>query len=475
MTAAANKDHGLAGVRGRLALAGIAAVLNLAWAAKGHPVPPKDASEPKNATSLSVSSSGDPTDFWPRWRGPLDTGVAPHANPPVEWSERKNVRWKIEIPGKGHSTPVLWGDRVFVTTAVPEGEALPAKFSGAPGGHDEAPVTHRHEFVAMAVDRRNGKVLWKRTLRKAVPHQGGHVTASLASTSPATDGERLIASFGSWGYYALDLQGNLLWQLDLGQLNTLHGHGEGSSPALSDDTLVINWDHEGDSFIAAFNKKDGRRLWRTPRPHASSWTTPLIVEASGKRQVVVSGSRRVASYDLVSGQQLWECGGLSQENVVSSPVAGFGLVFVGSTYDKPGTLAIRMEGAHGDLSGSEHVVWQRGRGASYVPTPLLFGDALYYLYHFQGILTRVDAKTGEERPGAVRLPDIRDVFASPVGAAGRVYVASREGVTVVLKDANPPEVLARNRLEDNFSASPAVAGRELYLRGERFLYCIAEP
>lgn len=419
--------------------------------------------------------SVDPTHYWAQWRGPLGTGEAPHADPPIRWGEGSNVRWKIEVPGKGHATPIVWGDRVFVTTAVPVGDAFPARYSGAPGGHDEVPITHRVAFVAMAVDRGTGTVLWRRTLHEAVPHQGGHVTASLASGSPVTNGQRLIASFGTWGYYALDFQGSLLWELQLGQLDTLHGHGEGSSPAWYRDTLVINWDQEGESFVAAFNTETGRQLWSTPRPHASSWTTPLVVEVAGKPQVVVSGSRRVTSYDLATGRQLWACEGLSKENVVSSPVAGFGLVFVGSTYDKPGTWAIRMDGARGDITGSDHVVWRRSRGASYVPTPLLYGDALYYLAHFQGILTRVDAKSGDDRPGAFRLMDVHNVFASPVGAAGRVYVTSREGMTIVLKDGNPPELLARNRLEDHFSASPAVAGREFYLRGERFLYCLAEP
>jgi outer membrane protein assembly factor BamB len=412
--------------------------------------------------------------FWPQWRGPLGTGVAPHANPPVEWSESKNVRWKLALPGKGHSTPAIWGERLFVTAAVPIGDALPPKYSDAPGGHDEAPITHRHRFMVSAVNRVDGKILWTQTLREELPHQGGHRTASLASPSPVTDGERLFAPFGSWGLHCLDVNGNVQWQTDLGQLHTLHGHGEGSSPALHGDTLIVNWDHEGESFVVAFDKRTGQQRWKSPRDRASSWTTPIVVEHAGKAQVVVSGSQRVRSYDLANGKLIWECGGLSVENVVSSPVAGHGMVFTGSTYDRPGTLAILLDGAKGDITGTKQVVWRRSRGAPYVPSPLLYGDALYFHYHFQGLLTRVNARTGEDQPGPIRLPDTYDVFASPVAAAGRVYVASREGVTMVLKDGDRPEVIARNRLEDSFSASPALAGRELYLRGERSLYCLVE-
>lgn len=435
-----------------------------------------DADQPRSSPSAETPPAQiSPAHQWPQWRGPLSTGVAPHATPPVEWSEEKNVRWKTALPGKGHSTPVVWGDRVFVTTAVPFGDAFPAKPSGAKGGHDEVPITHRQKFMVLALDRRSGKIVWERTMREEVPHQGGHVTASLASSSPLTDGERIFASFGSWGLYCLDFKGDLVWKKDFGHLDTLHGHGEGSSPALHGDTLLVNWDHEGDSFLAALDKKTGRELWKTPRERASSWSTPIVVEHQGQAQVIVSGSQRVRGYDLSDGKLLWECAGLSVENVVATPVAADGMVFAGSTYDRPGMLAIKLEGAKGDLTGTAHVAWHHRRGAPYVPSPLLSGDALYFLNHFQGgVITRLHARTGEAKPGAFRLPNLRNIFASPVAAAGRVYVTSREGMTVVLKDGDPLEVLAQNRLEDQFSASPALAGSEIFLRGEKYLYCLAE-
>ncbi|MHA3774977.1 outer membrane protein assembly factor BamB family protein [Verrucomicrobiota bacterium sgz303538] len=412
---------------------------------------------------------------WPQWRGPLMTGVAPHSDPPVEWSETKNIRWKVALPGKGHSTPAVWGDRVFVTAAAPVGEASPAHYSGAPGAHDETPITHRQKFMVIALDRRDGKTLWERTVREEVPHQGGHVTASLASSSPITDGERIYAHFGSWGLYCLDLKGEILWQKNFGHLDSLHGHGEGSSPVLHGATLIVNWDHEGDSFVLALDKHSGRELWRTPREPASSWSSPIVVEHDGKAQVIVSGSKWLRAYDLADGKLIWECGGLSAENVVASPVAGHGMVFAGSTYDQPGVFAIRLEGARGDITESENVVWRRRRGAPYVPSPLLYGDALMFLNHFQGgIITRVNARTGADQPGAFRVPGMHNIFASPVAAAGRVYITSREGATAVLKDGDPLELLAQNRLDDQFSASPALVGNSIFLRGEKYLYCLAE-
>ena len=296
-----------------------------------------------------AAAAGEPeteaSRFWPAWRGPLGTGASPHAEPPLRWSQTRNLRWKASLPGGGHSTPVVWGDRVFITAAVPYGEPLPPTYSGLPGGHDERPVTHRHRFVVLALSRTTGRVLWQRVVRHDLPRAGGHYTASLASASAVTDGEHLVASFGSHGIYGLDLEGELLWELDLGPMDPLHGHGEGSSPALTGGTLIVNWDHEGESFLAAFDKRTGALRWKAPREPASSWTTPIVTDAGGRTQVVVSGSGGVRGYDLADGRRIWECPGLSVENVVATPVAGFGLVFAGSSYDRQAVLAIPLQPA----------------------------------------------------------------------------------------------------------------------------------
>jgi outer membrane protein assembly factor BamB len=421
-----------------------------------------------------LAAAADGEENWPQWRGPLATGVAPAGDPPLTWdgADGTNIRWKTSIPGRGHSTPIVWGDRIFLTTAIPFGAALPPRPSTAPGNHDNLPVTHRHRFVALAVDRASGKIVWQKTLHEALPQEQGHRSASLASGSPVTDGEHLIVQFGSFGLYCLDLNGNLIWKADFGPMQSLHGHGEGSSPVLHGNTLVANYDHEGQSFVVALDKRTGRELWKEKRKEVTSWATPIVVEHAGQPQVIVSGTGKIRGYDLASGKVLWECGGLSA-NVVASPVASDGMVFAGSSYDKRALLAIRLDGAAGDITGTDRIAWRRFRGTPYVPSPLLVDGGLYFLTHYQGVLTRVDARTGEEEPGPIRLAGISNIYASPVAAAGRIYIVDLDGTTAVVSAGPIPRLLAVNRLSDSIAASPAIAGKELFLRSEKFLYCIA--
>jgi outer membrane protein assembly factor BamB len=423
--------------------------------------------------SLSLVAQDRAKQNWPQWRGPLGTGAAPAANPPLEWSEIKNVRWRMNLPGMGHSTPIVWQDKIFLTTAIPFGPALKPRFSGAPGAHDNLPVSSRHKFVALAVDRDNGELLWQQVLKEALPHEGGHNTASLASQSPVTDGTLLFASFGSQGIYCLDLEGTLIWKVDLGRMQTKHGHGEGSSPVLSGNTLVVNWDHEGDSFVVALDKSNGRERWRIKRDEVTSWATPITVKHGKQTQLIVSGTSRIRSYDLQTGKSIWECGGLSA-NIVCSPVAGHGMVFAGSSYEKQAMMAIRLEGASGDITGSDLIRWSRFRGTPYVPSSLLYKESLYFLRHYQGILTRIEAVSGEEKQGPFRLGGIRNVYASPVAADNRVYITDLDGTTMVLSHEDQPRILAMNQLNDSFSASAAIVDSEIILRGQRKLYSISE-
>jgi outer membrane protein assembly factor BamB len=317
-------------------------------------------------------------------------------------------------------------------------------------------------------------VVWKKSLREEFPHEGGHETGSLASNSPVTDGEHLYAFLGSHGLYCLGLNGEVKWQKDLGRMNTLHAHGEGSSPVLIGDELVVCWDHEGDSWLHAFDKRTGRQLWKVPRDEKTSWSTPLVVEHEGRRQIVVSATKRVRGYDPATGAQLWECAGLT-DNVVSSPVHWRGMVFAGNSYYQQSMVAIRLAGARGDITGSDRVAWKLNRLTPYVSSPLMYDDTLYFLRHNQNVLSRLEPATGQPRGEPLRLEGIRDfIFASPVGAAGRIYVTGRDGATVVLRHDRENAVLAVNRLEDSFSASAALVDRELYLRGEHFLYCLEE-
>jgi len=422
---------------------------------------------------LAAEPRPDARDTWPQWRGPSGNGVSAHGNPPLDWSEDKNVRWKTALPGKGQSTPVIWGNRVFLTAALPHGPEEHPLGGHDHGAHDNVVSRRRQKLVVLALDRRDGSILWQQTVRDELPHASTHVSGTWASGSAITDGKHVIAFFGSGGLYGLDVQGKLLWRKDLGRMQVKHGHGEGASPALHGNTVVVNWDHEGDSFVIALDKRDGKQLWKVARDEGTSWSSPLILEHDGKTQVILAATERVRAYDLSSGKLIWECGGLS-DNVVASPVAADGYVYFGSSYEKRSMLAIRLAGAKGDITGTDAVVWTRDRDTPYVPSPLLYQDTLCFLKHYQGILTCVKAKTGEPLIGPRRVRGIRNVYASPLGAAGRIYIVSLDGATAVLRNGGEFDLLALNRLEDSFAASPAVAGDALFLRGEKFLYCLAE-
>jgi outer membrane protein assembly factor BamB len=327
--------------------------------------------------------------------------------------------------------------------------------------------------MVIALDRSTGSKLWERTLHEAIPHEGGHYTASLASASPVTDGKHVFAFFGSHGLFCVDLQGELIWKKTFPPMHSKHGHGEGSSPALHDGTLVVNWDHEGDSFLVAIDSETGKEKWRRKRLEVTSWSTPLIVrDDEGSAQIIVCGTNRVRGYALETGNDIWECGGMSA-NIVATPVAANGIVYVGSSYEKRALMAIRYSKASGDITSSEHVLWTRTRGTPYVPSLLLYDDALYFLTHYQNILSRIDGPSGIDKPGAIRLGEIGNVYASPVGAGGFVFVTDLKGVTMVLSHSEIPRQVAVNELGESVSASIAVAGNALLIRGEKHLYCIA--
>jgi outer membrane protein assembly factor BamB len=425
------------------------------------------------ATGL-LAAEPDPSRQWGQWRGPLSTGVAPFGDPPTEWNEQKNVKWKSRMPGSGHSSPIVWGDLVFVTAAVPFGEKVEAKPDPDPGAHDNLGVTYRHRFLALAYDRKNGDLLWKQTLAEELPHEGGHHTGSLASNSPVTDGKRLFACFGSRGLYCLDFSGKLLWKARLGKMSTKHNHGEGASPAIHGKTLIVNWDHQGQSKVVAFDTETGRQKWSAKRNEVTSWSSPIVIEYQKRAVAVISGTRFLRGYDLETGKVLWQCAGLSN-NIVATPVYADGMVFAGSSYDTRIMMGIKLDGASGDLTGSEHVAWKTRQRTPYVPSPLLFKGGLYFLRHYQGILTRLDSRSGKETTGPFRLGGVTDIYASPVAAANRIYITDRQGATLVLSGDANPKFLGRNVLSDSFSASAAIVGRELFLRGARKLYCIAEP
>ena len=420
-----------------------------------------------------LGQAGDPLAQWGQWRGPLATGVAPRAAPPVEWSETKNIRWKTKLPGLGHSSPVVWGDLVFVTTAEMTGAKKPFTGVTPDGAHNNMNPLSDLRYAVLAIDRKSGALAWRQTVATRQPHESTHESATWASNSPVTGGEHVIAFFGSNGLYCLDTGGRLVWKKDFGDMRVKHGHGEGASPVLHGETVVVNWDHEGASFIVALAKRTGEELWRQPRDEVTSWATPIVVTHDGQAQVVVSGTRRVRGYDLKTGAVIWEAGGLPG-NIVASPVGADGMVFAAGSYEKQTLLAIRLTGAKGELAGTQQIAWQKNRSTPYVPSPLLYDGWLYYLRHYQGVLSRVNAKTGDEPSGPFRLGSVFNIYSSPVAAAGRIYVTDRNGKTLVISNDPEPKSLTLNKLDDRFSASAAMGGDAIFLRGEKFLYCIAK-
>ena len=420
----------------------------------------------------ALGQAVNPLAQWGQWRGPLATGAAPKADPPVEWSETKNIRWKTKLPGLGHSSPVVWGALVFVTTAENTGMKKPFTGVTPDGAHNNMDPESDYQFAVLAIDRQTGALVWRRTVTTLQPHESTHESATWASNSPVTDGEHVIAFFGSNGLYCLDTGGRLVWKKDFGDMQVKHGHGEGASPVLHGGTVVVNWDHEGQSFIVALGKRTGEELWRQPRDEVTSWATPIVATHNGQAQVVVSGTRRVRGYDLKTGSVIWEVGGLPG-NIVASPVSGAGMVFAAGSYEKQTLLAIRLAGAQGELTGTKQIAWQKNRSTPYVPSPLLYDGWLYYLRHYQGVLSRVNASTGEEATGPFRLGSLFNIYSSPVAAAGRIYVTDRNGKTLVLSSDSEPNALALNELDDRFSASAVLAGDAMFLRGESYLYCIS--
>jgi outer membrane protein assembly factor BamB len=417
----------------------------------------------------------DKSKYWHHWRGPTASGVAVHGDPPLTWSETENIQWKTPIPGDGSCTPIVWGDRVFVTTAVRTDRAvaeLSPPAAEPPGGYRTERPKNYHRFLVLCLDRHDGRILWQHTAIEALPHEGHHPTHGYASGSPTTDGQRLYVSFGSRGIYAYLLDGTPLWNRDLGDLITRLGWGEANTPVIHRGALVVNWDHEGQSAIYVLDAKTGAIRWQASRDEVSSWATPLVVEHAGRTQVIVSATRRITSYDLADGSIVWECGGQTV-NCIPSPVTREGVVFCMSGFRGNALFAIPLN-AEGDITGSDQILWQRDRGTPYVPSPMLMDHLLYFTSSNSAVLTCLDARSGETIIEPTRLPGLRSLYASPTGVGDRIYIVGREGTTLVIKKGPPLEVLATNVLDEGIDGSPAVAGSRIFLRGHGHVYCLSE-
>ena len=425
-------------------------------------------------TGLLLCCAAFPADDdWLRWRGPNFDGVA-RGDAPVEWSATKNIAWKIPIPGRGFSSPILWGDKLFLTTAVPSSaEPAAAESSGEPrrGPGGGAGVGREHKFVVLCLDRKTGKTIWERVATTTTPHEGYHARyGSFASNTPATDGKYLYAFFGSRGLYAYDLDGKLIWKKDFPPMRMRLGFGEGVAPVVDGNTIYLKFDQEQGSYMLALDKTTGKELWRVPRDEVSSWSEPLVVTHNGRKQVVVSASTKVRAYDPATGKLIWETGGLGS-NVIPAPVRMGDLVYVMSGHREPNLLAVRL-GREGDLTGTDAIVWKNDRGNSYTAAPVLHDSKLYFISD-NGLLTCLNATTGEAYYKQQRLPKPYAFKSSPVSANGKLYLSTEDDDVVVVKMGEKYEVLATNTLPDEmFIATPAVAGGSIYLRGQSALYCI---
>lgn len=418
-----------------------------------------------------VLSQDGPKENWHQWRGPNADGVAHDANPVLEWTATDNVMWKTPIPGTGSATPIVWGNRIFIATAEPTRD-LAAEPPAKQTYQIPPPPKNIHRFALLCFDRESGKILWDKTAIKDVPHEGHHKTHTFAAASPITNGKQVFVSFGSRGIFSYDFDGKKLWERDLGDMQTRRGWGEGASPVLHDDSLIVNWDHEGQSFIVALDAKTGDEKWKVERDEPTSWSTPLIVGDGEKTQVVVSAMNHVTGYDIANGKVLWTCAGLSV-NCVPSPVTQDGIVFCMSNYRQSAALAIPLN-SRGDVRAKKQVLWEREGGTPYCPSPLLYDGRLYFTASNRAIMTVLDAKTGKPTCDQFRLPAIRSIYGSPVAAAGHVFVTGREGNTTVLKAGAKPEIVRTNAIGEPVDASPVILGERIYLRGRAHLFCIGE-
>jgi len=428
--------------------------------------------------TAALAGSEVSADNWPHWRGVNGNGVAANASPPLEWSATKNVKWKIRIPGTGSASPVIWEDRVFVVTAVSVGESSQPTQNDSPpgrrsGGRGNAGPLPTLDFKVLCFDRETGKQLWEKTATQAQPHQGTHSTNGFASASPCTDGTHLYAHFGSRGLFCYTLDGQLVWKReDLGKMETRNSFGEGSSPTIEGDKIIVPWDHEGQSSLFALDKRTGKTIWETKRDEPTCWATPLVIDHDGRKQIIMNGQNYARAYDLESGKEIWKCGGQTQRPVASA-VSADGLVFVGSGHRGSFLGAFRPTGS-GDVQGTKHVAWTVDRDTPDIASLLLSSGRLYFHKAKSGVLTCVDPATGKPHFGPSRIPGLDSIYASPIAAAGHVFLTGRSGTTVVIKDGETLEIVATNSVGETVDATPAPVGNQLFIRGEKHLFCIAE-
>jgi outer membrane protein assembly factor BamB len=422
-------------------------------------------------------------DQWPSFRGPQAAGVAEGQNLPERWDARKgtHVKWKARIPGLAHSSPIVWGDRVFVTTAVSSRGGDHFRH-GLYGDGDASEDRSVHTWKLYAFDRGDGKVVWERTAYEGVPREKRHVKASYANSTPATDGRYVVAFFGSQGLYAFDVRGRLVWKKDLGVLNAGaydapdYEWGTASSPVIYRHLVIVQCDTQKDSFLLAADLKTGRTVWKTPREELPSWGTPNVYAGKPGAELVTNASNFIRGYDPLTGRELWRLGG-SSKITAPTPVFSGDLIVVASGRRPEAPIFVIRAGARGDITlgagqtSSKHVAWSRQARGSYMPTPLVYGEHLYVLSN-QGVLDCYELKTGAE-VYRERIPHHGGGFsASPVAADGRIYLTSEDGDIFVVRAGPKFELLATNPMGELMMATPAISSGLMFVRTQHHLYAI---
>jgi outer membrane protein assembly factor BamB len=414
---------------------------------------------------------------WHQWRGPNANGVASQGNPPVSWNDQTNIKWRFSIVGEGSSTPIVWESQVFILSAI-ETNRKPKNPPQLSTEANTIPPENIFEFVVWSLDRNTGDVLWKKVCAEAAPHEGHHPSTTYAAASPTTDGKYLYASFGSYGVFCLSLKGDLVWQKDLGDMRTRRGWGEAVSPVVHHGKVVIMWDQEDDSAVFVLDAATGDLVWKKDRNEPTTWATPLVVVANGKTQLITNGTNAVRSYDLDSGDLIWESLGTTL-NAIPSPVQNGNQVICMGGYQ--GNLAFSVDlDSRGvvrpaDVGPQQPIKWKFMQHTPYVPSPLVVDGRLYFTKSTDAILNCLDVVTGKPIFELTRLPELTSMYASPVAVGDRIYLTSREGTTLVIRNSPDFKVISINRLNDEIDASPAIVGDQIFLRGKRSLYCIEKP
>ncbi|MFA9454089.1 MAG: PQQ-binding-like beta-propeller repeat protein [Candidatus Aminicenantaceae bacterium] len=421
---------------------------------------------------------------WPGFRGHNADGIAEGYKTPISWNvdSSQNIKWKTDIPGLGHSSPIVWGDRIFVTTAI-SGLENPELKVGLYGSINPVEDDTVHEFKVYCLDKKTGRILWEHTAHKGVPKVKRHPKATHANSTPATDGKHVLAFFGSEGLFCYDMDGKPLWKKDFGVLDSAFfmvptaQWGFASSPVIHEGVVIVQADVMKDSFLAAFEVETGKEIWRTPRGDVPTWSTPTIHVGEEKTQVIVNGFKHIGSYDFKTGEEIWNLGE-GGDIPVPTPVVAHGLVFINGAHGKFSPIyAIKLE-ARGDISlepgatSNEFVVWSIRRGGAYMQTPILYGEYLYNL-RGNGALECYDAKTGE-RLYRGKLGEAASFSASGVAADGKLYLPSEQGDIFVVKAGKEFELLGSNAMHDILMATPAISEGILFIRSHHYLFAISE-